>query len=71
MATHRRIHPSITITRIMAALEDAASSTENPGFCFACGEDASGCEPDMRHGECECCDATQVFGAEEALIILA
>jgi hypothetical protein len=71
MATHRKIHASITINRIMAALEEAANTVDNPGICFSCGEWADGCEPDMRHGECEHCGARQVFGLEETLLIMA
>ncbi len=65
------IHPSITLERVMAAVEDAGQSLENPGFCIACGDDAEGVEPDARRYECESCEARAVYGAEELLIRLA
>ena len=43
-----KMHESITADRVMAAVEDAMTSLENPGFCCECGEDADGCEPDAR-----------------------
>ena len=58
----------VTLERIMEAVERANNSLDNPGFCLACGNDADGCEPDMRNGECETCGAFEVFGAEELLI---
>jgi hypothetical protein len=64
-----KIHPSITEDRIVEALERASRTLDNPGFCLACGEDADGCEPDMRRGECEACGARAVYGAEEVLIM--
>ena len=64
------IHKSITQDRVIAAVEDAMMSLENPGFCLACGEDAYGCEPDARNYQCESCDAMQVFGAEEVMFMM-
>jgi hypothetical protein len=39
-------HESLTIARIVEAVEDAQTSLSNPGFCLACGDDAEGVEPD-------------------------
>ncbi len=39
------------------------------GFCLACGNDASGVEPDARKYVCESCGAAKVFGIEELLIM--
>jgi len=50
------IHKSITIDRVIAAVEAETFGLENPGFCLACGEDAFGCEPDARNYTCELCD---------------
>lgn len=47
------------------------SSLDNPGFCLMCGNEAGGCEPDAREYRCEACDAGQVFGAEELLMVIA
>lgn len=46
-------------------------SEQNCGICHACGEMQDGCEPDARNYECESCEAIQVFGAEETLIMLS
>ena len=64
-----KIHHSITADRIIEAVECAHTSLDNPGFCIACGADADGCEPDARNYRCECCGASQVFGAEELLLM--
>lgn len=66
-----KMHESLTEDRIMAAVEDSMTSLENPGFCIACGADASGCEPDARNYQCEDCGARQVFGAEELMLYIA
>lgn len=60
-----KVHPSITIDRLLDAVQRSYCTLDNPGFCLACGEDADGCEPDARNYTCECCGAEQVFGAEE------
>ena len=66
-----KIHPSITIDRVMAAVESEMTSLENPGFCTACGEGASGCEPDARKYLCEACGKRAVYGATELLLYMA
>jgi hypothetical protein len=58
----------VTIARIRAAVERAARTTENPGFCVACGADVEGVEPDARGDRCAACGAQAVWGAEELLI---
>ncbi len=65
------LHKSITVDRVLEAVERAAASLDDPGFCTACGADAEGCEPDMRKGECECCGERAVYGAEELLMRIA
>ena len=62
-------HPSLTLDRIIAAVEDAQTSLSNPGFCLACGEDAEGVEPDAENYLCDFCEEAQVFGAEQLLIM--
>lgn len=66
-----KIHKSLTLTRVMDAIEEGHADCGNPGFCIACGADADGCEPDARGYTCEDCGAPQVFGAEELLMMLA
>lgn len=66
-----KMHKSLTVARVMKAIEREMSSLDNPGFCIACGADADGCEPDARGYECEDCGKRTVYGAEELLIHLA
>jgi Zn finger protein HypA/HybF involved in hydrogenase expression len=60
-------HPSVTAERVAEAIE----TLEADGFCLACGEEASGVEPDACRYECEGCGAEQVYGAEEILLRIA
>jgi hypothetical protein len=60
-------HPSITREKVSEAVRRYDTSLDNPGFCNACGAEVDGCEPDMRHGECELCGEREVFGAMELL----
>ncbi len=55
----------IDINRVM----DAVQADDGTGFCLACGEQSSGCEPDARNYECDSCGQKQVFGAEELLLM--
>lgn len=65
------IHPSVTIERVVEAVERSHQLRDNPGFCVQCGEDAEGVEPDARSYECEACGEPGVYGAEELLIMMA
>jgi hypothetical protein len=60
-------HPSIT-ERIMEAVDRSMLTLDNPGFCLACGEEATGCEPDARKYLSENCGAREVYRAEELLL---
>ena len=62
-----KIHPSVTIERVMEAVEQ----DDYLGFCVFCGEEAQGVEPDARKYECEACEKKGVYGAEELLLMLA
>jgi hypothetical protein len=35
-----KMHPSITLARIVAAVEEAQTDCSNPGFCLHCGKRA-------------------------------
>lgn len=61
-------HKSLTDEAIMEACERRRDSLDDPGFCLACGAEASGVEPDARRYECEACGERQVYGVEELLI---
>ena len=50
---------------------DLVKADENQGVCFACGEIADCVEPDASKYQCETCQEWQVYGAEEALLILS
>ncbi len=60
-------HKKVTDKAIFAAVDRWHQTTDNPGFCLACGAEAEGVEPDAREYECEACGEMQVFGAEELL----
>lgn len=60
------LHESITADRVIEAIQ----LDECLGFCTACGNEQSGCEPDARCYSCESCGERAVFGAEELLFRL-
>jgi len=62
-----KLHKSITMDRVLEAVESQMFGLENPGFCIACGDEASGCEPDAERYECESCGKKSVYGAEALL----
>lgn len=64
------LHPSITVDRVLEAVEAQFTSLDNPGFCIACGADADNCEPDAREYRCESCRQRTVYGAEELLMMI-
>jgi predicted RNA-binding Zn-ribbon protein involved in translation (DUF1610 family) len=55
----------VSIEQIMVAVEQ----DDNIGICTACGEEATGVEPDAEHYECEGCGKNEVFGAEQLLLM--
>ena len=61
-------HPSITEDRITEMVMRGPTTTDNPGICLACGEEAEGVEPDAEKYECEFCGESTVMGAEQILI---
>jgi hypothetical protein len=65
------IHTSVTLDRVMEAVERHNTMLDNPGFCIACGQEAEGVEGDARKYTCESCDEPAVYGAEELLIVMA
>ncbi len=62
MLARKYWHKKITDEAILASVEQRSMSLDNPGFCLACGCEASGVEPDARNYECESCGSHQVFG---------
>jgi hypothetical protein len=63
-----KMHKSITLERVVEAIGRRDTSLDDPGFCIACGEEASGCEPDACGYICKICDEPKVYGAEELFI---
>jgi hypothetical protein len=63
-----KIHPSITVERVLEAVKRQETSLDDPGFCIACGEDAEGCEPDAQRNKCEHCGERRVYGASWLLM---
>lgn len=64
------VHPSLTYEKIQDAVELQIISTENLGFCIACGHEQDGCEPDAKEYECDNCGQKKVYGAEELLMMM-
>jgi len=60
-----KIHPKITLKRVMAAAKRQQLELDDPGFCIDCGHEQDGCEPDARRYKCELCGEKAVYGAEE------
>lgn len=66
-----KIHPKVTLEVVQESVERRHSSTDDPGFCIACGEAVDGVEGDTHGEECESCGAPHgVYGDEELLIML-
>jgi hypothetical protein len=59
----------INPNELLAAVEENMFGLGNAGFCTHCGAEALGVEPDARNYECEVCGKTEVFGAEELMIM--
>lgn len=66
-----RIHASINLDRVTAAVEECWFGLSYIGICIACGEDRYQTEPDARNYHCEACGKSEVFGAEEILMEVA
>ena len=65
-----KMHKSITMDRVMRAVQAEIFDLDNPGFCIACGEESDGCEPDARGYECHSCGLNDVYGAEEIMMMM-
>ena len=65
----RTIHKSVTMARVLEAIERSHRSLDDPGFCLACGADAEGVEPDAERYECQACGEAKVYGAEQILLM--
>ena len=59
------------LDRAVALCHERATTLANPSICLACGNEQGDCEPDARNYKCDECGKLEVFGAEEALFMLA
>lgn len=64
-------HKSVTEERLSEMVERRMASLDNPGVCLSCGIEVDGVEPDAANYDCEACGDPAVFGADEALMMLA
>lgn len=53
----------------MSRLQTAIMEDDSIGFCLACGHVQESVEPDAREYHCDNCDANNVYGAEEIIIM--
>ena len=60
----------INNANLLKKAKRAVENGEMIGYCLACGAEADGVEPDAREYECESCGASEVYGAEELIIML-
>ena len=61
------INGVLELKAVLVACEDGRYK----GFCVACGQEKDGVEPDAREYVCDGCDAHQVCGAEELILMYA
>lgn len=66
-----RLHPSIDLDTLLAAVDESQVGLTDEGFCIVCGASRFQVEPDARNYQCEACGADEVFGAEEILMEVA
>jgi hypothetical protein len=66
-----RVHRTIDLDTLFAAVEESQVGMTDEGFCIACGASRFQVEPDARNYECDSCGADEVFGAEEILMEVA
>tara|TARA_R110001599_G_C11766069_1_gene610810 strand:+ start:126 stop:455 length:330 start_codon:yes stop_codon:yes gene_type:complete len=57
----------VFIKGVTRALARQFTSLDNPGFCYTCGEERDGCEPDAIKYECPSCGASEVRGLMYAI----
>lgn len=63
-----KLHPSITVERVMDADMRRRMTLDDPGLCVACGNEQPGCEGDARRYKCEACGERAVYGSLELLM---
>lgn len=66
-------HKSLTLPRILAAVEESMRETTHPCFCIFCGEETKvdRWEGAIRQSPCNTCNQLGVYGAEELLMMVS
>ena len=64
------IHPSVTLARLRAAIEENSNGGEDVRFCTVCGAQHTGDAPTTWDLHCRSCGAYAVYGADELLFSL-
>lgn len=67
--TDMKLHAKVSQDQLLAMVEESMFGMSDGGFCMACGEEAMNVEPDAVGYECESCEESQVFGAEQLLLL--
>jgi len=62
-----KLHPKITVGRVVDACKRRHYGLDDPGFCIECGHEQGGCEPDAREYKCEACGEKKVYGSDELI----
>ncbi len=65
----RALHVSLTPDVIEDAARECMFEEAMIGFCIDCGTEHDCCEPDAEQHHCDECDANQVYGAEQLLLM--
>lgn len=65
-----KLHPKLSMKRVMAAAKKSMNGTSYAGFCVACGANAMGVEPDACKYKCAKCGKAAVYGAEELVLMM-
>jgi NADH pyrophosphatase NudC (nudix superfamily) len=63
-------HPSVTLARLRAAVEENANGAEDVRFCTVCGTQHTADATTPWHLHCRSCGAYAVYGADELLFSL-
>lgn len=65
-----KMHPNVTLEKLMEMGQRRNTSLDNPGICLTCGEEQEGCEPDARKYKCEHCGDNNVYGEDDLIMMM-
>jgi len=66
-----KLHPSLTLGKIVDRYESSETELEYIAFCIACGEEHWDIDPDAENYHCEHCEEFKVYGVEQLILLLA